>query len=72
LYSKKFKPIPFEEFVSSKYDSALLLVNFLFFNLANWMLLQSLQWQRSKNKDGKEGKLLSVSDMLASIYGPKI
>jgi hypothetical protein len=69
LYSKKFKPIPFEEFVSSKYDSALLLVNFLFFNLANWMLLQ---WQRSKNKDGKEGKLLSVSDMLASIYGPII
>jgi hypothetical protein len=72
LYSKKFKPIPFEEFVSSKYGTALLLVNFLFFNLANWMLLQSLQWQRSKNKDGKEGKLLSVSDMLASIYGPKI
>jgi hypothetical protein len=71
LYSKKFKPIPFEEFVSSKYDSALLLVNFLFFNPANWMLLQ---WQRSKNKDGKEGKLLSVGDMLASIYiyGPKI
>jgi hypothetical protein len=69
LYSKKFKSIPFEEFVSSKYGTALLLVNFLFFNLANWMLLQ---WQRSKNKDGKEGKLLSVSDMLASIYGPKI
>jgi len=69
LYSKKFNPIPFEEFVSSKYGTALLLVNFLFFNLANWMLLQ---WQRSKNKDGKEGKLLSVSDMLASIYGPKI
>jgi hypothetical protein len=69
LYSKKFKPIPFEEFVSSKYGTALLLVNFLFFNLANWMLLQ---WQRSKNKDGKEGKLLSVSDMLASIYGPII
>jgi hypothetical protein len=66
---KKFKPIPFEEFVSSKYGTALLLVHFLFFNLANWMLLQ---WQRSKNKDGKEGKLLSVSDMLASIYGPKI
>jgi len=69
LYSKKFNPVPFEEFVSRKNDSALLLVNFLFFNLANWMLLQ---WQRSKNKDGKEGKLLSVSDMLASIYGPII
>lgn len=24
------------------------------------------------DEDGKEGKLLSVSDMLASVYGPKI
>lgn len=47
MYSKKSNPKPFEEFVSSKYDSALLLVNFLFFNLANWMLLR---WQRSKKR----------------------